>query len=63
MIHLVKGYTKEYLEAFVEQWVMIPADGLPWYLRLIMDKSSMWFRIDLEVRLKPIKTGFNTISS
>lgn len=51
LVHLVKGYTEVYLEAIVIDWFLITGDMLPSYLRFIMDKNSMWYRIDLNVKL------------
>ena len=52
-VKLVKGYTKEYLEADVIDWYLITGDMLPGYLKWIMDKNSLWYKISLDNIKKP----------
>jgi hypothetical protein len=56
-VHLVKGYTDEFIEAKFISWSLISGDMLPGYLRFIMDKNSMWYKIYLELSRPPEKHG------
>jgi len=46
-VKLVNGYSKEYLEAEYVEHSLITGDMLPGYLKWIMDKNSLWYKIYL----------------
>jgi len=47
-VRLVRGYTNEYIEAEYSNHSLITGDMLPGYLKYIMDKNSLWYKIHLK---------------